>query len=103
MNKKTLFSLLVVIIALTSGFLSCKGKAKGGGTLVIREMGDADMLNPINTSSANARVITDLMFMAINGGESKGDYNLIPILTKELGKVSEVNEGEWKGGMRSRI
>jgi peptide/nickel transport system substrate-binding protein len=100
MNKKTLFSLSIAVITLTSGFVSCKGKAKGGGTLVIREMGDADMLNPINTSSANARVITDLMFMAINGGESKGDYNLIPILTKELGKVSEVNEGEWKGGMK---
>ncbi|MFN9320506.1 MAG: ABC transporter substrate-binding protein, partial [Chitinophagales bacterium] len=100
MNKKTLFSLLIAVITLTSGFVSCKGKAKGGGTLVIREMGDADMLNPINTSSANARVITDLMFMGVNAQETKGDYNLLPILTKELGKVSEITEGEWKGGMR---
>ena len=100
MNKKTLFSILIAVIALTSGFVSCKGKAKGGGTLVIREMGDADMLNVVNASSANARVINEQIFMQINGGQTKGNYDLLPILTKELGKVSEINEGEWKGGMR---
>lgn len=100
MNKKTLLSLIFSAFILSTVFISCKGKAKGGGTLTIREMGDADMLNPINSSSANARVINDLIFMAINGQETKGDYNLIPILTTELGKVSEVTDGEWKGGMK---
>ena len=91
MNKKTLFSILIAVIALTSGFVSCKGKAKGGGTLVIREMGDADMLNVVNASSANARVINEQIFMQINGGQTKGNYDLLPILTKDLGKVSEIN------------
>lgn len=95
--------LLFLSISLTLGLLiinGCKGKSKGGGTLVIREMADPDMLNVINASSANARVVNELIFMAMNGGETKGDFNLLPILTKELGKVSEITDGEFKGGMR---
>ena len=63
MNKKTLFSLLVVVIALTSGFLSCKGKAKGGGTLNIRISVDPDKLNPITLTTNDARRITDLIYI----------------------------------------
>jgi peptide/nickel transport system substrate-binding protein len=100
MNKTSLLSSIILSLVLAFAVESCKGKAKGGGTLVIREMSDPDMLNIVNASSANARVINDLIFMAVNGSEVKGDYNLLPILTKELGKVSEINEGEFKGGMR---
>lgn len=99
-NRILLFGLVLITFS-TLMFTSCKGKKGGtGGTVIIREMGDADMLNPINHTSANARVVVEQIFMAVNGQEIKGDYNLLPILTKELGKVSEITEGEWKGGMK---
>lgn len=100
MNKKTLLSLIFSAFILSTVFISCKGKAKGGGTLIIHESADPDMLNPINSSSANARTINELLFSQLTGGEVTGDFKLTPILTKELGKVSEIADGEFKGGMK---
>jgi peptide/nickel transport system substrate-binding protein len=100
MNKKTLFSLLVVVIALTSGFLSCKGKAKGGGTLNIRISVDPDKLNPITLTTNDARRITDLMFASLNGSKPVPDYGLTPYILKENAKISEITDGEFKGGLR---
>lgn len=100
MNKKTLFSLLIAVIALTSGFVSCKGKAKGGGTLNIRISADPDKLNPITLTTNDARRIADLMFAGLNGSKPVPDFGLTPYILKENAKISEINEGEFKGGLK---
>ena len=100
MNKKTLFSILIAVFALTSGFVSCKGKAKGGGTLNIRISADPDKLNPITLTTNEARRIADLMFAALNGTKPVSDYSLTPFLIKENAKITEITEGEFKGGIR---
>jgi len=79
---------------------SCKGKKIEGHTLLVRQLSDPDMLNPLNFKSDNGRVINELLFSGINGMEYKCEYDLVPFMTKELGKVSEITSGEWAGGMR---
>jgi peptide/nickel transport system substrate-binding protein len=100
MNKKTLFSLLIAVIALTSGFVSCKGKAKGGGTLNIRISADPDKLNPITLTTNDGRRIADLMFAALNGSKPVSDFGLTPYIIKENAKISEITDGEFKGGLK---
>lgn len=96
--------LLFLSISLTLGLLiinGCKGKMNGGGgTLNIHDSADPDMLNPINLSTSNARIIANLMFSTLIGNEPTGEYNLTPILIKENAKISEITEGEFKGGMK---
>ena len=99
-NRILLFGLVLITFS-TMMFTSCKGKKGGtGGTVIIREMGDPDKLNVLTSSSANARIINALIFSQINGGEPFGDFNIVPILCKENAKISEINDGEWKGGMK---
>lgn len=100
MNKRTLYSLLFSIVILTTAFISCKGKAKGGGTLNIRISADPDKLNPITLTTNDARRVADLMFASLNGTNPIPDYSLTPYIIKENAKISEITDGEFKGGMK---
>ena len=85
--------LLFLSLTLTLGLLiinGCKGKMNGGGgTLNIHDSADPDMLNPINLSTSNARIIANLMFSTLIGNEPTGEYNLTPILIKENAKIED--------------
>lgn len=94
-----IYSILVVSVILLS-FTGCKGKRNSERALVVRQLADPDMLNPLNFKSDNARVINELIFGGINGMEMKCEYDLVPFLTKQLGQVSEITEGEFAGGMK---
>lgn len=100
MNKRTLYSLLFSIVILSTALLSCKGKAKGGGTLNIRISADPDKLNPITLTTNDARKVADLMFAALNGSNPVPDYSLTPYIIKENAKITEITEGEYKGGIK---
>lgn len=100
MNKRTLYGLLFSLVILSAAFVSCKSKAKGGGTLNIRISADPDKLNPITLTTSDARKIADLMFASLNGTKPISDYGLTPYILKENAKISEITDGEFKGGLR---
>ncbi|MFN5847118.1 MAG: ABC transporter substrate-binding protein, partial [Chitinophagales bacterium] len=97
-NVKNLVILWLGILAIT--FAGCKDRKSLDRPLVVRQMADPDMLNPLNFKSDNARVVNSLIFAGINSMELKCEYDLVPFLTKQLGIVSEITEGEFAGGMR---
>lgn len=100
MNKSYILGILMVLAAVV-GMESCKGGKKAGakGIVYYRETADPDMLNPINSTSANGRVIQDLIFMGMQGMDPK-TYELTNILIAEDAKYTSLEEGEFKGGMK---
>ncbi|MCS6934527.1 MAG: ABC transporter substrate-binding protein [Chitinophagales bacterium] len=94
------FIFIVTFISFTLLY-GCKGRNKGidKETVVYRESADPDMLNPINSSSANATVINDLIFGGMQGIDPK-TFELTNVLLKEEPKFEEITEGEFKGGMK---
>jgi len=99
MNKKILFSVLALIV-FSFAIQSCKGKKGGGGTLNIRISADPDKMNPITLTTNDARRCVDLMFASINGTNPVPGFESTPFLIKENAKISDINEGEFKGGIR---
>jgi peptide/nickel transport system substrate-binding protein len=97
-NVKNLVVLWLGVLAIT--FAGCKDRKSLDRALVVRQMADPDMLNPLNFKSDNARVVNSLIFAGINSMELKCEYDLVPFLTKQLGIVSEITDGEFAGGMR---
>jgi peptide/nickel transport system substrate-binding protein len=94
-------NLTTILIISTLFLLGCKDKlSRNEDTLVIHESADPETLNPLNSSSANARVIIEQVFSQVLGSEVSGKYNLLPILSQELPKISEIKDGEFKGGMK---
>lgn len=95
----------IIVIALVCLMLAnCKGKKSDSGTdgkniLLARAMSDPDMLNPINLTSADGRLTANLIFMSLLGTDPK-DYHLTPALAVSRPKITEVTDGEWKGGMK---
>jgi peptide/nickel transport system substrate-binding protein len=96
----------IILMAAVAGLImaGCKGKkadatTNGENILNARAMSDPDMLNPINLTSTDGRYTAGLIFMMLNGTDPK-DYHLTPALVKERAKISEVTEGEWKGGIK---
>lgn len=100
MNKKSLFSVLMLGLVLAIAFESCGGKKKSGGTLNIRISADPDKLNPITKTTNEATRLCDLMFASVCSQNPVGNFEQVPFLSKENAKVSEVTEGEFKGGMK---
>lgn len=94
---------LFVAVALSALaiFTGCKGKQKSTaeGTVVYRETADPDMLNPINSSSANATIINDLIFGGMQGMNPK-TFDLTNVLLKSDPLLEEITEGEFAGGMK---
>jgi peptide/nickel transport system substrate-binding protein len=80
---------------------NCKGKQKSvaKGVVVYRETADPDMLNPINSSSANATIVNDLIFGGIQGMNPQ-TFDLTEVLLKAAPAISEIADGEFKGGMK---
>lgn len=101
MNTRSCYYFFILCLFLLGVFHSgCKGKKSLDRALVVRHMADPDMLNPLNSKSANANEINGLIFASINSMEMKCEYDLVPFLTKQLGIVSEITEGDFKGGMK---
>jgi peptide/nickel transport system substrate-binding protein len=101
MNRRNVKNLVVLWLGvLAIVFAGCKDRKTLDRALVVRQMADPDMLNPLNFKSDNARVINSLIFAGINSMELKCEYDLVPFLTKQIGIVSEITEGEFNGGMR---
>lgn len=100
MNQKFKLHSFIFISLLIISFSACKGKRTIAPALVVRQLSDPDMLHPLNTKGGNGAVINELIFGSINSMEMKCEYDLVPFLTKQLGQVSEITEGEFAGGMR---
>jgi peptide/nickel transport system substrate-binding protein len=101
MNSKNRSLLSILILSAILGIVAgCKDKKSLDRALVVRQLADPDMLNPLNFKSDNARVINELIFGGINSMEMKCEYELVPFLTKQLGIVSDITEGEFAGGMK---
>lgn len=98
LNQTFIAAVLLAAFAALSG---CKGKNKqiAKGTVVYRENDNPDMLNPINSSSANATVINDLIFGGMQSIDPK-TFELTNVLLKEDAKYEELTDGEFKGGMK---
>lgn len=101
MNIKPIYFIAFLAISAGLVFSNCKGKQKSTakGTVVYRETADPDMLNPINSSSANATIINDLIFGGIQGVDPKS-FELTNVLLKGNPLLEEVTDGEFAGGMK---
>jgi peptide/nickel transport system substrate-binding protein len=95
--------IFVFSMAIAAGLVlsNCKGKQKSvaKGVVVYRETADPDMLNPINSSSANATIVNDLIFGGIQGMNPQ-TFDLTEVLLKAAPAISEIADGEFKGGMK---
>ena len=96
----------IMLMAAIAGFImaGCKGKksdasSTGESVLNARAISDPDMLNPINLTSTDGRFIANLIFLSLNGTDPK-DYHLTPALVASRAKLTELTDGEWKGGMK---
>lgn len=98
--KKSLLSVVILAAVLAFGLESCGGKKKAGGTLNIRISSDPDKFNPITLTTNDARRISDLMFGSLCSSNPVGDYGLLPFYVKENAKITEIADGEFKGGMK---
>lgn len=102
--RKLLPAFVVLAILPMMVVQSCKGKKKNSESskeVVVnaRSSSDPDMLNPINLSSADGRYIAGLMFPALLGID-QDDYHITPVLAVARPTVSQVEEGEFKGGIK---
>lgn len=100
MNKSSILSLFVVL-ALVVGIQGCKGKKSTGAKDIVyyRESADFDMLNPINSTSANGRIVQGLIFMGMQGIDPK-TFDYSNILNTANPVFTPIEEGKFKGGMR---
>jgi peptide/nickel transport system substrate-binding protein len=95
--KRILYLSLIALLA--GGILSaCKGK-KAGGELKPRLFSNPDMLNPINSRDAQSRYIENLIFMSLEGTDPDS-YTLTPVIAKARPTITEITEGEYKGGTK---
>jgi peptide/nickel transport system substrate-binding protein len=95
--KRILYLSLMAL--LVGGIMAgCKGK-RAGGELKPRLFSNPDMLNPINSRDAQARYINNLIFMSLEGVEPE-TYSLTPALISARPKVTEITEGQYKGGLK---
>ncbi len=65
-------------------------------TVVSRLVGEPDMLNPALTTQANSRQVMNQIFSNLVHYDTK-TLKAMPMLAKELPKIEEIKEGEYKG------
>lgn len=101
MNNRIQNSAIVLFLTFFTIISACKNKnADYDGSVTVRIMSDPDNLNPMNSGSVSAAIVSEFIFGQINSSEVDGNFKLLPFLTNSLGQVSEITEGEWTGGMR---
>jgi peptide/nickel transport system substrate-binding protein len=100
MNRKISILSIIIVLIIAMTYTACKGKRSIAPALVVRMLSDPDMLHPLNAKGGNGQVINELIFGSINSMEMKCEYDLVPFLTKQLGQVTDITEGEFAGGMR---
>ena len=100
--KITVFSLFLAVfgIACSSGSDSGEvvSKKAGDNTVVIHELSDPDYLNPFVSSSANSTYIELNIFQQLLGINFK-TLELEGVLATGRPEITEIEEGEYKGGM----
>jgi len=99
MKKIFVFSMAVAAGLMLS---NCKGGKKSGSsenTVYAHALSDPDMLNPINTSSADGREASNYIFGALAGTDAD-NYSVIPTFIKERPVMTPIEEGPLKGGMK---
>jgi peptide/nickel transport system substrate-binding protein len=95
--KRILYLSVTVLIALAI-LSGCKGR-KAGGELKPRLFSNPDMLNPTNFRDAQGQYILPLIFMSLEGIDPDS-YVLTPDLAVARPKITEITEGEFKGGIK---
>ena len=75
-----------------------ENKDYGKNELVVHELSDADKLNPTNSTDAGAIYIEDMLFMQLLDIDKKS-MQIVPELAIARPTVTEVLDGEFKGGL----
>ena len=76
-----------------------KTKISKSGKVVVHELSDPDKLNPINSQGAGATYIEHNIFMYLLDVD-KEKLEIVPWLAKSRPIITEINEGEFKGGLK---
>lgn len=106
-NLKIFFSLLLPLVILLPGCKSDSSGSAGGNVLskkagvnevVVHELGDPDKINPVLSTSAGSTYIEANIFQSLTGRDPVS-YEMKPILAKAVAKITELDDGPYKGGM----
>ena len=101
MNKTNLFIATLTICCLTAcggGGGSVTSKRAGDNHLILHQLADADYLNPVISSSANASYIQLDIFQSLLDIDFK-DLQLKGQLAVDRPVIADVTSGEFSGGM----
>ena len=95
-------------VLMLCGLVACTTEGGSGGntlskkagdlTLVIHQLGDADKLNPITSSSANSTYIEGDLFQGLLTIDPKS-LQLEGLLATGRPQIQEIEDGQYKGGM----
>ena len=75
------------------------GKKNNNNTLVVHELSDPDKLNPLCSQGAGATYIEHNIFMYLLDVD-KENLEIVPWLAESRPVITEITEGEFKGGLR---
>ncbi len=94
---------LVLAVAFQScasetGSASAKSKKAGDNSVTIHMAADADKLNPILSTSADATYVEGNMYSAMLSYDPQ-TLEIVPIMATQRAKLTEISEGEFAGGM----
>ncbi len=96
-NKQLLsFVMAFAVVVLSS--CSSDGDEVGDNTVVVHELSDPDFLNPFVSGSANATYVELNIFQSLLGIDFK-TLELVGILAVGRPALTEIEEGEYAGGM----
>ncbi|MEI6311916.1 MAG: ABC transporter substrate-binding protein [Bacteroidota bacterium] len=101
MLKNYFYSTLIVTLFIISGCHCGNKKSKndfGKNELVVHDLSDPDKLNPSTSTSADATYIEDMIFMKLVDVDKK-TMSMTPELAVALPIVTEITDGEYKGGL----
>lgn len=108
MSFPKIIACLFIAGSLSTVFTGCKNetdctkiksKREGNPDVIVHELADPDKLNPATSTSANAQYVENNIFMYLLDVD-KEKLEITPSLVKERPKVSGIDEGEFKGGMK---
>jgi peptide/nickel transport system substrate-binding protein len=106
------YPVLAALILAAMAFTSCGGGAKKDDTVKVKSAragineviihinSSPDKLNPITLTNAYAQQISNDIFMSALGLDPDSIGVIIPAMAKSRPTVTEVTEGEFKGGLK---